>query len=121
MLSLCRVLYQDIYRETGIRLGAYSSLAVFLGKQTHRCCKLCFVGSGGLWLLQNIMPGKHRPGNLPEYTPRVNTSQSAPGKTLLVHAECMSPVMLPNLSKQVHTFLTTLPVPWQEKSPARYV
>lgn len=47
-----------------------------------------------------MVPGKHRPGNLPEYTVEVNTSQSEPGKTLLVHAECMSPV---NASKPKQT------------------
>lgn len=65
--------------------------------------------------------GKHRSGNLPEYIVRVNTSQSEPGNTLLLHAECMSPIMLPNSIKQVHTFLTTLPVLWRKKNPARYI
>lgn len=124
MLVLCWVLYQDSYRELEIRLGAYSSLAVFLGKHVHHCSKPCFVRSGGFWHLQKCpiwCQGNTGLGTFLNTLLRWILHKVNLEKPYWCMLNAWVLLMLPNLSKQVHTFLTSLPVLWQDKSPARYV
>lgn len=89
------------YRGHQIRLGAFSSLAAFMGKQVNHCCNSYFLRSSGVWHLVLYRAGERLAWEPACKSCKMHIFQSTTGHTVLMRAGCISPVTLPNLSKQV--------------------
>lgn len=89
----------------------------------NHCSNPCFVRSGGFWYLQKCpiwCQGNTGLGTFLNSLLRWIPSKVNLEKPYQYMLNAWALLMLPNLSKQVHTFLTSLPVLWTKVQLGMY-